>query len=69
MPPAKTATLSFRIDPGVKEGLRIAAAREHRSVSNMVEVLIRTHCETEGIAIPEGAAPLTKSSRGGNRRR
>ena len=29
------------------------AAREHRSVANMVEMLIRRHCDQSGIAIPE----------------
>lgn len=49
----KTATLTFRIDPGLKEALRIAAVREHRSIANMVEVLIRDYCGRNGIAIPE----------------
>jgi hypothetical protein len=48
----KTATLTFRIDPGLKEALRIAANQEHRSIANMVEVLIRDYCEQRGIAIP-----------------
>lgn len=48
----KTATLTFRIDPGLKEALRIAADQEHRSIANMVEVLIRDYCEQRGIAIP-----------------
>lgn len=47
----KTATLTFRIDPGLKEALRIAADQEHRSIANMVEVLIRDYCEQHGIAI------------------
>lgn len=52
MATSKTATLTFRIDPGLKEALRIAAGLEHRSIANMVEVLIRDHCEQRGIAIP-----------------
>lgn len=48
----KTATLTFRIDPGLKEALRIAADREHRSIANMIEVLIRDYCEQRDIAIP-----------------
>lgn len=48
----KTATLTFRIDPGLKEALRIAADQEHRSIANMVEVLIRDYCDRSGIAIP-----------------
>ena len=53
MPKIKTATLNLRIDPSVKEGIRIAADQEHRSVANMVEMLIRRHCDDSGIRIPE----------------
>lgn len=53
MATTKTATLTFRIDPGVKEALRTAAAREHRSIANMVEVVIRDYCGRNGISIPE----------------
>jgi len=49
----KTATLNLRIDPFLKEALRVAAMQEHRSIANMVEVMIRKHCETEGISIPD----------------
>lgn len=56
MATAKTTTLTFRIEPGLKEALRAAAAREHRSIANMVEVLIRDYCEQNGIAILEQAA-------------
>lgn len=50
---SKTATLTFRIDPGLKEALRVAAQMEHRSIANMIEVLIRNHCDKRGIAIPQ----------------
>ncbi|MDC3365016.1 hypothetical protein OAV86_03050 [Pseudomonadales bacterium] len=49
----KTATLNLRIDPMLKEMLRTAAVREHRSIANMIELLIRDHCLAEGIPIPE----------------
>lgn len=52
MATAKTMTLTFRIDPSLKEALRTAAEREHRSIANMLEVLIRDYCERNGIAIP-----------------
>ena len=42
---SKTATLTFRIDPSLKEALRVAAHAEHRSIANMIEVLIRGYCE------------------------
>lgn len=52
MAASKTATLTFRIDPGLKEALRLAANLEHRSIANMVEILIRGYCEQRGIEIP-----------------
>ncbi|MBG6817108.1 ribbon-helix-helix protein, CopG family [Pseudomonas aeruginosa] len=52
MATGKTATLTFRIDPEIKEALRAAANLEHRSIANMVEVMIRSYCEQRGIAIP-----------------
>lgn len=38
--PRKTDKLTIRIDPIVKNALREVAETEHRSISNMVEVLI-----------------------------
>jgi hypothetical protein len=55
MSKTKIATLNLRIDPGVKEAVREAADMEHRSVANMVEMLIRRHCATTGIVITEQA--------------
>ena len=49
----KTATLNLRIDPLVKEGVKAAAAKDHRSIANLVELLIRKHCKEIGIPIPE----------------
>lgn len=42
MATTKTTTLTFRIEPGLKEALRTAAEQEHRSIANMVEVLSQT---------------------------
>ncbi len=53
MAKTKVSTLNLRIEPGLKEAVREAAAREHRSVANMVEMLIRRHCDKSGISIPE----------------
>jgi hypothetical protein len=51
----KTATLNLRIDPVLKEAVRIAAQHEHRSVANLIELLIRQHCKAAGIEIPTQA--------------
>ena len=56
MASAKTDTLTFRIEPHLKEALRTAAQREHRSIANMVEVLIRDYCDRNGIEIEKGKA-------------
>ena len=37
----------------MKEAAKIAAYREQRSVANMIEVLIRRHCDHVGIPIPD----------------
>ncbi len=64
MAKTKISTLNLRIEPGVKEAVREAAAREHRSVANMVEVLIRRHCDETGIAIPEQAELFAGNANG-----
>ena len=56
----KTATLTFRIAPELKEALREAAAREHRSIANMVEILIRNHCRLHEMEILEQEKSRTK---------
>jgi hypothetical protein len=52
----KTATLAFRIDPGLKDTLRTAVRKEHHSIANMEQVLIRDDCEKHGIAISYSGA-------------
>lgn len=53
MATGKTATLSFRIEPGLKEALRAAAEQEHRSIANMVEVMIREYCGRVGVPVAD----------------
>ena len=53
MPPKKTTTMNLRVDPAIKEAIREAALLEHRSIANMIEILIRDHCKAVGISIPE----------------
>ncbi len=61
MSPQKNETLTLRIEPAFKEALRIAAQAEHRSIANMVEVLIRDHCKAKGIVIQNSAAQTPES--------
>ena len=63
MAKAKSTTLTFRIEPGLKEGLRAAADREHRSIANMIEVLIRDYCARNGITIPAQAALFVQAQK------
>ena len=52
MTETKSTTLTVRIHPAVKDGLRTMAQRDHRSLANMIEVMIRDYCGHHGIKIP-----------------
>lgn len=58
MASAKTATLTFRIEPALKEAVRTAAVSEHRSIANMIAVMIRDYCGRVGVEISELSAPM-----------
>lgn len=58
----KTEQLSLRMSRGAKELLRLAAEREHRSVSNMVEHLVLAYCEQYGLALEETVAEKEHTS-------
>ena len=47
----KTVAVSFRVSPRFKLLLETAAAREHRSQTNMLETLLFTYCEKKGLDI------------------
>lgn len=47
----KTETLNLRVSPELKELVRVAAARDHRTIANFIEVLVREHCDRLGIGI------------------
>lgn len=51
MATSKTTTLTFRIEPELKKALRTAAEREHRSIANMVAVLIMDYCKRNDIPL------------------
>ena len=53
MSPRKTVTLNLRVDPAIRQAAKDAAAKEHRSVANLIEVLIRERCKELGISIPK----------------
>ena len=45
----KTVSVSFRVSPEFKALLEAAALREHRSQTNMLEILLLDHCRKNGI--------------------
>jgi uncharacterized protein (DUF1778 family) len=62
MATTKTATLTFWIKPELKETLRIAAQQEHRSIANMVVVMIMDHCEQNGIEVQQSQGKTTNDA-------
>lgn len=58
----KTVAVSFRVSPRFKHLLEAAAAREHRSQTNMLEMLLFEYCEQQAIDEPSTAAPAHESA-------
>jgi hypothetical protein len=56
----KTDAINLRMAPATKELLRLAASKERRTVSNMIDFLILDHCERNGIL---AASPTPKPLR------
>lgn len=66
MASSKSEQLSLRMSPQAKALLRVAAEREHRSASNMVEHLVLAYCEQHGIVILERPASNALSPQKGS---
>ena len=62
----KSETLNLRVTPEFKELVRVAAEHESRSISNLLEVLVRDHCRRRGVTAASGelAPPVKKLGRG-----
>lgn len=57
---AKSQVVSVRVEPHIKEALQAAAAREMRSVANMLEVMVVSYCRAQGIpldGVPDHTLP------------
>lgn len=52
MPRAKNQTLTLRTTAEIKELLRMAAEREHRSVASMVEILVLEYARQAKLSLP-----------------
>lgn len=57
----KSETLNLRVSPELKGLVREAAAREHRTIANFIEVLVREHCERRGITAEQEHTKRPKS--------
>lgn len=60
MPRLKDETLSIRTSAQVKQLLKLAAEREHRSVASMMEVLILAYAQEHELKTARGAASRPK---------
>ena len=73
MATGKTSTLTCRIEPALKDALRRAAEEEHRSIANMLAVMIRDYCGRNSVTIPEQrdlrVATVTSRRAGGAKKR
>ena len=58
--PSRSAPTAFRFNPAVKAALALISEREGRSMANMMEWLIRKHCEREGLGWPAASTPAPK---------
>lgn len=60
MATVRSAPIAFRFDPGVKQAQSFIAEREGRSMANILEWLIRKHCEREGLDWPVADPPFAE---------
>lgn len=55
----KSETLNLRVTPEFKELVRVAAEQENRSISNLLEVLVRDYCRRRRVTGVSGARGAT----------
>jgi hypothetical protein len=48
----KTSVMTLRVSPEIKAAAALAAERDHRSVTSLIEVLILNHCKSLNIEPP-----------------
>jgi hypothetical protein len=59
----KKATYSVVFTPGVKEALEIAAQKDRRSMSSLLEKIVIDYLEKEGITWADKGSPPAKVGR------
>lgn len=57
----KTQVVSVRVEPQIKHALQAAADKERRSLANMIEVMVMTYCQGNGVVV-EDMGPQDSSS-------
>ena len=60
----KDETLSIRTSADIKQLLRMAAEKEHRSIASMMEVLILNYAQEHGLKADEQSTEGTKKKKG-----
>ncbi|MDP9896779.1 hypothetical protein J2W32_005971 [Variovorax boronicumulans] len=60
----KNVSVSFRGTPKFKSLLELAATREQRSRTNLLERLLFDHCRKQGIAVPIASKLVTHENAG-----
>lgn len=60
----KDETLSIRTSSDIKQLLRMAAEKEHRSIASMMEVLILNYARDHGLKAEEQAAEVANKKKG-----
>lgn len=58
----KSETLNLRVTSEFKELVRLAADREHRSISSLIEVLVRDYCMKNCVKAGSGMSRAPKKS-------
>lgn len=49
----KTQVVSVRVEPQIKAALQAAADKERRSLANMIEVMVMTYCQGNGVVVED----------------
>jgi len=63
MAAARTVSMSFRVAPKFKALLEVAAARENRSLTNMLETLLFAYCEQHALKEPTSSMSKVKAAK------
>lgn len=61
---SKDETLSIRTSADIKQLLRMAAEKEHRSIASMMEVLILNYAQEHGLKADAQSTEGTKKQKG-----